>query len=313
MSPLTVVSKTGWLQRLQAKEPVAALLGSVSVMAAFVVLTLLLILAVLAPWISPQNPFDPVSLDLMDGFTPIMSVGAGSGHMHWLGTDDQGRDVLSAILYGLRSSLLIAILAVAFSVALGVTLGLIAGYRGGVVDALLMRLADVQHAFPTILVALLIFGVARGFVAPEHREAMATYVLIAAIGLADWVQYARTVRGATMAQKRRDYVDAAHLIGQKRSTIMFRHILPNILEPVLVLATLSIASAIMTEATLSYLGVGVPATQPSLGTIIRIGQSFLFSGEWWILLFPALTLVALTLSVNMVGDWLRDMLDPRLR
>lgn len=313
MSPLTIVSNAGWLRRLRSKELVASLLSSASVCMAFIALGLLLIVAVLAPWISPQNPFDPVSLDLMDGFTPVMSIGAGSGQMHWLGTDDQGRDVLSAILYGLRSSLLIAILAVTFSVVLGVTLGLIAGYRGGVIDAFLMRLADVQHAFPTILVALLIFGVARGFVAPEHREAMATYVLIVAIGLADWVQYARTVRGATMAQKRRDYVDAAHLIGQKRSTIMFSHILPNILEPVLVLATLSIASAIMTEATLSYLGVGVPATQPSLGTIIRIGQSFLFSGEWWILLFPSLTLVALTLSVNMVGDWLRDMLDPRLR
>lgn len=310
---MTTYPKEGWWQRLRAQEPVATLLDSPSVLVAFLVLALIFVAAVLAPWLSPQNPFDPVSLDLMDGFTPVMSVGAGSNQLHWLGTDDQGRDVLSAILYGLRSSLLIAVLAVSFSVVLGVTLGLLAGYSGGALDAFLMRLADVQHAFPTILVALLIFGVARGFVPPEHREAMATYVLIVAIGLADWVQYARTVRGATMAQKRRDYVDAAHLIGQKRSTIMFRHILPNILEPVLVLATLSIASAIMTEATLSYLGVGVPPTQPSLGTIIRIGQSFLFSGEWWIILFPSLTLVALTLSVNMVGDWLRDMLDPRLR
>lgn len=306
-------SRPGWWRRMRSHDTVAALLDSPGTLGAFLMLALLLALAVLAPWISPQDPFDPVSLDLMDGFTPVMSEGAGSGKMHWLGTDDQGRDVLSAILYGLRSSLFIAFSAVAFSVALGVTLGLIAGYSGGAVDAFLMRLADVQHAFPTILVALLIFGVARGFVAPEHREAMATYVLIVAIGLADWVQYARTVRGATLAQKRRDYVEAAHLIGQRRVTIMFRHILPNILEPVMVLATLSIASAIMTEATLSYLGVGVPATQPSLGTIIRIGQSFLFSGEWWILFFPALTLVALTLSVNMVGDWLRDLLDPRLR
>lgn len=313
MNTLTTTPKAGWWQRVREHEITEALLASPSTLIALAVLVLLLTCAVAAPWISPQNPFDPVSLNLMDGFTPVMSVGAGSGQMHWLGTDDQGRDVLSAILYGLRSSLWIALLAVTFSVVLGVTLGLIAGYTGGVVDALLMRLADVQHAFPTILVALLIFGVARGFVPPEHREAMATYVLIVAIGLADWVQYARTVRGATMVQKRRDYVDAAHLVGQTRFTIMFRHILPNILEPVLVLATLSIASAIMTEATLSYLGVGVPATQPSLGTVIRVGQSFLFSGEWWILLFPALTLVALTLSVNIVGDWLRDVLDPRLR
>jgi peptide/nickel transport system permease protein len=203
--------------------------------------------------------------------------------------------------------------AVAFSLVLGVSLGLLAGYVGGRTDAVIMRIADVQLTFPVILVALLIFGVARGFIPPQHREAMAVYVLIVAIGLSEWVQYARTVRGATMVQKNKEYVQAARLIGRSPFAIMSRHVLPNVTEPILVIATISLALAIIAEATLSFLGVGVPPTQPSLGTLIRFGQGFLFSGEWWILLFPSLTLLALALSVNLLGDWLREALNPRLR
>jgi peptide/nickel transport system permease protein len=221
--------------------------------------------------------------------------------------------VFSAILYGARVSLFVGFSAVLFSLVLGVTLGLLAGYVGGRTDAVIMRIADVQLTFPVILIALLIFGVARGFIPPQHREAMAVYVLIVAIGLSEWVQYARTVRGATMVQKNKEYVQAARLIGRSPFAIMLRHVLPNVTEPILVIATISLALAIIAEATLSFLGVGVPPTQPSLGTLIRFGQGFLFSGEWWILLFPSLTLLALALSVNLLGDWLREALNPRLR
>jgi peptide/nickel transport system permease protein len=284
----------------------------VTVVAALVALTIILA-AVFAPWIAPQNPFDPVSLNLMNGFTRPGVPNQFTGEEFWLGADDQGRDVFSAILYGARVSLFVGFSAVLFSLVLGVTLGLVAGYVGGRTDAVIMRIADVQLTFPVILVALLIFGVARGFIPPQHRESMAVYVLIIAIGLSEWVQYARTVRGATMVQKSREYVQAARLIGRSPFAIMLRHVLPNVTEPILVIATISLALAIIAEATLSFLGVGVPPTQPSLGTLIRFGQGFLFSGEWWILLFPSLTLLALALSVNLLGDWLREALNPRLR
>jgi peptide/nickel transport system permease protein len=284
----------------------------VTIVAAVVALTIILA-AIFAPWIAPQNPFDPRQLNLMDGFTPPGEANPFTGNTFLLGSDDQGRDVFSAILYGARVSLFVGFFAVLFSLILGVTLGLVAGYVGGRTDAVIMRIADVQLTFPVILVALLIFGVARGFLPPAYREAMAVYVLIVAIGLSDWVQYARTVRGATMVQKSREYVQAARLIGRSPFAIMTRHVLPNVTEPILVIATISLALAIIAEATLSFLGVGVPPTQPSLGTLIRFGQGFLFSGEWWILLFPSLTLLALALSVNLLGDWLREALNPRLR
>jgi peptide/nickel transport system permease protein len=284
----------------------------VTVIAALVALTIILA-AIFAPWIAPQNPFDPRQLNLMDGFTPPGEANPFTGNTFLLGSDDQGRDVFSAILYGARVSLFVGFFAVLFSLVLGVTLGLIAGYVGGRTDAVIMRIADVQLTFPVILVALLIFGIARGFLPPAYREAMAVYVLIVAIGLSDWVQYARTVRGATMVQKSREYVQAARLIGRSPFAIMTRHVLPNVTEPILVIATISLALAIIAEATLSFLGVGVPPTQPSLGTLIRFGQGFLFSGEWWILLFPSITLLALALSVNLLGDWLREALNPRLR
>jgi peptide/nickel transport system permease protein len=284
----------------------------VAIVAAAVTL-LVMAAAALAPWIAPSNPYDPSSLNLMDGFTPPMAPNAFTGNTFLLGTDDQGRDLLSTILYGARISLFVGFMSVLFAMVLGIAAGLVAGWRGGWVDSLLMRIADVQLSFPSILIALLIFGVARGFIPPSQRETMAIWVLIMAIGLSDWVQYARVVRGATMVEKSRDYVQAARLIGVRPIVILVRHILPNVLGPVLVIATIGLALAIIAEATLSYLGVGVPPTQPSLGTLIRIGQRYLFSGEWWILLFPALTLLALALSVNLLGDWLRDALNPRLR
>ncbi len=278
------------------------------------VVTLLMVLAaVFAPWVATTNPFDPSSLNLMNGFSAPGVPNQFTGESFVLGTDDQGRDVFSTILYGLRISLFVGAMAVSFALVLGVTLGLLAGYLGGWTETIIMRVADVQLTFPSILVALLIFGVARGVIPIEYRDQMAIWVLIVAIGLSDWVQFARVVRGATLVEKNKEYVQAARLIGRRPGAIMLRHILPNVLSPVLVIATISLALAIIAEATLSFLGVGAPPTQPSLGTLIRIGQDFLFSGEWWILFFPACTLLALALSVNLLGDWLRDALNPRLR
>jgi len=276
--------------------------------------TLILVLsAVFAPLIAPYDPFDPGSLNLMNGFTPPGEANMFTGETFLLGTDDQGRDVFSTILYGLRISLFVGFAAVAFAMVLGISLGLIAAYVGGWTETIIMRIADVQLTFPAILVALLIFGVAKGITPPEYRNDVAIWVLIVAIGLSDWVQFARVVRGATLVEKSKEYVQAARLIGRSPVAIMVRHILPNVLSPVLVIATISLALAIIAEATLSFLGVGAPPTEPSLGTLIRIGQGFLFSGEWWILFFPACTLLVLALAVNLLGDWLRDALNPKLR
>ncbi|MEM8576685.1 MAG: ABC transporter permease [Pseudomonadota bacterium] len=279
----------------------------------FGVTVLLVLSAVLAPLIAPTNPFDPSSLNLMNGFTPPSEPNAFTGDSFLMGADDQGRDVFSTILYGMRISLFVGVAAVLLAMVLGIFLGLLSGYVGGWTETIIMRAADVQLTFPSILVAMLIFGVAKGVTPVEYRDQMAIWVLILAIGLSDWVQFARVVRGATLVEKSKDYVAAARLIGRSPITIMMRHILPNVLSPVLVIATISLALAIIAEATLSFLGVGAPPTQPSLGTLIRIGQGFLFSGEWWILFFPACTLLALALAVNLLGDWLRDALNPRLR
>ena len=262
------------------------------------VVLLLVFGAVFSPLLAPYNPYDLATVNLMNGFTPPMEANAFTGDVFWLGTDGQGRDILSTILYGLRISLFVGCMAVLFALVLGVSLGLIAGYVGGWVSATIMRIADVQLTFPALLVAMLIFGIAKGVTPVEMRDQVAIWVLILAIGLSDWVQFARVVRGATLVEKNKEYVQAARLIGRSRLSIMVRHILPNVLGPVLVIATISLALAIIAEATLSYLGVGAPPTQPSLGTLIRIGQGFLFSGEWWILLFPSLTLLALALSVK---------------
>ncbi len=279
----------------------------------FAVVLLLILLAVFADLVAPTNPFDVGSLNLMNGFTPPMQPNAFTGEVFFLGTDDQGRDLLSAIIFGLRVSLFVGLTAVVFAMVLGVSLGLWAGYRGGWVDSLIMRAADIQVTFPSILIAMLIFGIARGLLPPSMRDELAISVLIISIGLSEWVPFARTVRGTTLVEKEKEYVQAARLIGLGSGQIMLRHILPNVLSPVLVIATITLALAIIAEATLSFLGVGAPPTEPSLGTLIRIGQDFLFSGEWWILIFPAATLLALALSVNLLGDWLRDTLNPRLK
>ncbi|MBY5990326.1 ABC transporter permease [Roseovarius atlanticus] len=281
--------------------------------ASFAVVLILILSAVFAPLIAPFDPFNPASLNLMNGFTPPGEANAFTGDTFILGTDDQGRDVFSTILYGMRISLFVGFAAVFLAMLIGVTLGLIAGYVGGWTETIIMRIADVQLTFPAILVAMLIFGIAKGITPPAYRDQMALWVLILAIGLSDWVQFARVVRGTTLVEKNKEYVQAARLIGRSPFIIMLRHILPNVLNPVLVIATISLALAIIAEATLSFLGVGAPPTKPSLGTLIRIGQEFMFSGEWWILLFPAGTLLALALSINLLGDWLRDALNPRLR
>ena len=276
------------------------------------VLSLICLLgAALAPLLAPHNPFDLKTLNLLDAFTPPAWTEAGKAQF-FLGTDDQGRDVLSTIMYGSRVSLTVGICAVALSMVIGITLGLISGYVGGAVDAVIMRVADIQLSFPAILIALLIDGVARVVLKDRHDD-VAVYVLIFAIAASGWVQYARTVRGSTMVERNKEYVQAARVIGRKPLAIMFTHVLPNVMGPVLVLATLHVGTAIITEATLSFLGVGVPPTQPSLGTLIRIGNDFLFSGEWWITVFPGVMLVILVLSINIIGDWLRDALNPKLR
>jgi len=268
--------------------------------------------ALFAPWVAPHNPFDLASVSLLDAFTPP-AWKAGGSTAFILGTDDQGRDLLSAILYGARISLAVGVASVLFALVLGVGLGLVSGYAGGRVDALIMRVADVQLSFPAILIALLIDGAVRLAFPNQAHGAIAVYVLIFAIGISGWVQYARTVRGSTLVEKERDYVHAARVIGRHPIAIMLQHILPNVMGPVLVIATIHLATAIITEATLSFLGVGVPPTTPSLGTLIRVGNDFLFSGEWWVVLFPGLALVVLVLSVNLLGDWLRDALNPKLR
>ncbi len=280
-------------------------------MIATVLLVVFLVAAFGARWVAPHNPFDLASIELLDALLPPAWEENGSSR-YLLGTDSQGRDLLSGIMYGTRVSLLIGLAAVALSMVVGIALGLLAGYAGGRTDAFIMRVADVQLSFPAILIALLIDGVARAAVPRELHEVIAFPVLVGAIALAGWPQYARTVRGSTLVEKGREYVQAARVIGVSSPVIMFRHVLPNVMGPVLVLATVHLATAIITEATLSFLGVGVPSTSPSLGTLIRIGNDFLFSGEWWITIFPGVALVLLVLSVNLLGDWLRDALNPRL-
>ena len=281
-------------------------------MGAGAVLAVAVLGALFAPWLAPHNPFDLATLNLSDALAPPRWLDGGNP-AYPLGTDDQGRDLLSAIMYGARISLFVGIASVALAMIVGVALGLVAGYVGGKLDAFIMRVADVQLSFPAILIALLIDGVLRTALPHDARAATALAVLVIAIAASNWVQYARSVRGSTMVEKTREYVQAARVIGIAPLAIMRRHLLPNVLGPVLVLATINIATAIITEATLSFLGVGLPVTEPSLGTLIRIGNDFLFSGEWWITIFPGAALVIMVLSINLVGDGLRDALDPKLR
>ena len=263
-----------------------------------------------ANWLAPHNPMDLATLELSDARLPPAWMDEGKSK-YLLGTDDQGRDILSALMYGSRISLFVGLASVAVSMVVGVGLGLLAGFAGGRIDGFIMRVCDVMLSFPSILIALLIDGVGRAMF-PNAHESLAFFVLILAISLTGWVQYARTVRGSTLVERQKEYVQAARVIGVAPFRIMRRHVLPNVLGPVLVLATIQIAAAIITEATLSFLGVGVPPTSPSLGTLIRVGQDFLFSGEWWITIFPGVVLVMISLSVNLLGDWLRDALNPRL-
>jgi peptide/nickel transport system permease protein len=267
--------------------------------------------ALFAPWVAPHNPFDLATLELSDARLPPMWEEGGSSK-YLLGTDDQGRDILSAIMYGARISMLVGLASVVLSVIVGVSLGLLSGFVGGTIDAFIMRVCDVMLSFPSILIALLIDGVGRAMF-PNAHDTLAFAVLVLAIALPGWVQYARTVRGSTLVERNKEYVQAARVTGVTPLRIMRKHVLPNVMGPVLVLATIQVAQAILIEATLSFLGVGVPPTQPSLGTLIRIGNDFLFSGEWWITIFPGLMLVLIALSVNLLGDWLRDALNPRLQ
>jgi len=284
-------------------SPMAILAGAVALVC--------LVGSLFAPWLAPHNPFDLTTLELSDARLPPAWEAEGTAR-YFLGTDDQGRDILSAIMYGARISLVVGLVSVALSVLIGVALGLLAGFKGGWIDAFLMRVCDVMLSFPAILVALLIAGVGRAMF-PNAQESVAFGVLIIAITLTGWVQYARTVRGSTLVERNKEYVQAARVTGVAPLRIMVKHVLPNVTGPVLVLATIHVASAIITEATLSFLGVGVPPTQPSLGTLIRVGNDYLFSGEWWITIFPGVMLILIALSVNLLGDWLRDALNPRLR
>jgi peptide/nickel transport system permease protein len=302
----------GWFKRALASDIFYSFRRSRLTMVAAVVTVLFFLLAIFASLLAVQNPFDPSQLELMNSrIAPLWTADGQSPFL--LGTDEQGRDVFSAILYGLRISLTVGVLGVVFAGTLGIMLGLIAGYVGGAVDGLIMRIADVQLTFPAILIALLINGVVKSIFG-NRLDAMSTLaVLVFAIGLSFWVQYARTVRGSVMVEKNKDYVAAAQLIGLPAPVIMLRHVLPNAMGPILVIATINLALAIITEATLSFLGSGMPDTMPSLGTLIRIGNNYLFSGEWWIVAFPGIALAALILSINLLGDWLRDALNPKLR
>ena len=261
--------------------------------------------------VAPYNPFDPASVSLMDAFTPPVWSEGGSSSF-FLGTDQQGRDMFSTMIYGSRISLIVGFASIFFAMILGVFLGVTAGYIGGRYEIIVMRITDIQLTIPTILMALLVDGIARAIISRSMHDEMAIYVLIFAIGISEWPQFARVSRAATLVEKNKDYISASTIIGVSNIKIMFKHILPNILRPILVIGTIGLALAIIAESTLSFLGVGVPPTTPSLGTLIRIGNDFLFSGEWWITFFPAIFLVILAFSINLLGDWMRDTLNPKL-
>jgi peptide/nickel transport system permease protein len=313
MNTATLSPKTSsWFARLWDSDVAHSFRTSPVAIVAAIIATVMIVVAMFSTWLAPYNVFDLTQVDLIDSRLPP-AFSEGGDAKYWLGTDVQGRDILSTLMYGTRISLLVGLAAVVVAIFIGVTLGLVAGYLGGRFDAIIMRVADVQLSFPAILIALLIDGVARTAMPRELHDVIAFPVLIGAIALANWPQYARTVRGSTLVEKNKEYVQAARVIGVSGLRIMFNHLLPNVLGPVLVLATLNVATAIITEATLSFLGVGVPPTTPSLGTMINEGNNVLFSGEWWMVVFPGLALVLLALSVNLLGDWLRDALNPKLQ
>ena len=277
-----------------------------------IVFLIILFCSTFAELVAPYNPFDPASISLLDAFTPPVWIDGGNPNF-LLGTDQQGRDMLSTMIYGSRISLIVGFASILFAMALGTFLGVTSGFFGGRYEIIVMRFTDVQLTIPSILMALLVDGVARGFISKSLHNDMAIYVLIFAIGISEWPQFARVTRAATLVEKNKEYILASRIIGLSNFLIMFKHILPNILRPILVIFTIGLALAIITESTLSFLGVGVPPTTPSLGTLIRFGNDFLFSGEWWITFFPAIFLVVLALSINLLGDWMRDTLNPKLK
>jgi peptide/nickel transport system permease protein len=304
---------SGWLTRAADSDIWWSFKSSGLTIAAAVTTLAIFALAFLAPVLAPHTPFDPATLSLSDGLKPPVLLSPDGDWSFPLGTDEQGRDLLSSIMYGTRLSLVVGLASVVVAMVIGITLGLVSGYLGGTVDAVIMRIADVQLTFPAILVALLIDGVVRTVISVQRHDEIALFVIVGAIGLSFWVSYARTVRGSVMVEKGKEYVQAARVIGLSPVLIMVRHVLPNVTGPVLVIATLNLGLAIITEATLSFLGVGLPPTEPSLGTLIRLGNEVLQSGDWWITVFPGVTLAALVLAVNLLGDWLRDALNPKLR
>lgn len=279
--------------------------------ASFAVFCLLILAAVFAPWLAQDNPYDLASIDIMDSELPPMWIEGGESRF-WLGTDEQGRGIYSTILYGLRTSLLIGIGAVLLQMVIGIIVGLLAAWYGGWLDNVLMRIADVQLSFSTLMIAIIISAIIKAVYGAEFFAANAVLILILIIGISEWPQYARTIRASALAEKSREYVEAAQVMGFGAPRIMFRHILPNCLTPILVISTVQIANAIMSEAALSFLGLGMPPEQPSLGSLISNGFNLLLSGAWWISLFPGLVLVVLTLVVNLLGDWLRDVFNPKL-
>ena len=309
---VAVQRKPSWLRAMRDSDIVYSFLRSKVTIAAATVTIIIVLAALLAPVLAPQDPYDLRQLSIIDSHIPPVWQKDGDARF-LLGSDDQGRDVFSTILYGSRQSISIGVMATVFAAILGIALGLIAGYFGGTVDAFIMRAADIQATFPAILIAMLVDGTSRALFGSQRNDQVVFWVMVLSIGLSFWVQYARTVRGLTLVEKSKDYVLAARLIGIQPLLILFRHVLPNVVGPVLVIATINLALAIITEATLSFLGLGLPSTQPSLGTLIQIGQKYLFAGEWWIAIFPGITLAALVLAVNLLGDWLRDALNPRLR
>ncbi len=297
---------------LSARAFTRRFFGDPTAVGAFVIVAAVVAMVVSAPWLAPQNPYDPLQIDIMDSEMPPSWV-AGGDERFLLGTDAQGRGVLSTIMYGTGVSLLIGFGAVVVQAFIGISLGLIAGYRGGWIDAFLMRLADIQLSISTLMLAIVALAVFSAAFGPEAYAKLAIFMLIAVIGIAEWPRFARTVRASVLAEKKKEYVDAARVIGLSPGTIMRRHILPNTMTPVLVISTIQVAEAIVTEAALSFLGLGMPVQQPSLGALIRSGFEFIFSGSWWITLFPAIMLMLLILSINLLGDFLRDTLNPKLR
>lgn len=277
----------------------------------FIVFAFILLMAISSPVIAPTNPYDLTSIDIMDSELPPVWMEDGDKRF-LLGTDEQGRDILSTILYGSRLSLTIGFLAVGLQLVLGIIIGLSAGYFGGKIDSFLMRFADVQLSFSTMMVAIIVSAIFKTTFGTEFYSQYAVIMLVVIIGFAEWPQYARTIRASVLAEKKKEYVEAALVMGFRAPKIMFRHILPNCLSPILVISTVQIANAIMSEAALSFLGLGLPVEQPSLGSLISMGFNYIFSGAWWITAFPGLVLITLVLVINLLGDWLKDMFNPKV-